>query len=135
MTLVAIFFDLPAKKGPAERPPTGGNFAARENAVAGGCGRRPTRHFAPGSLRAARPYRWRSAGGELRRLCHSRGQDVRFAVERRDQAVNALTLEDRGKFGAAGRNLTDCAVEVNVGDQPAVTVATHHVVDVDRLAI
>jgi hypothetical protein len=61
------------------------------------------------------------------------GEDIGLAVDRRDQAVDALTLQDGGEFGAMGRHLTDRAVEIDVGDQPIVAVAAHHVIDVDRL--
>src|SRR6202040_1638746 len=44
-------------------------------------------------------------------------------------------FRDRRKFGAAGRHLADRTVEIDVGDQPAVAVAAHHVVNVDRLAV
>ena len=33
-------------------------------------------------------------------------------------AVDALFLEDGGEFGTAGRQFADCAVEIDVGDQP-----------------
>src|ERR1700730_8050338 len=71
----------------------------------------------------------------LRRLRRSRGQNVRLTVERCNEAVDALALQDRGKFGVADRHLADRAVEIDVGDQPAIAVAAHHVVDLDRLAI
>ena len=45
----------------------------------------------------------------LRRLRRSRGQDVRLTVERCNQPVDALALQDRGKFGVAGRHLADRA--------------------------
>src|SRR5882762_191030 len=53
----------------------------------------------------------------------------------RDQAVDAVGLQDGGKFGAAGRHLADRAVEIDVGDQPALAVAAHHIIDLDRLAM
>src|SRR5205807_6889328 len=49
--------------------------------------------------------------------------------------VDAVGSQDCGELGAAGRYFADRAVEVDVGDQPAVAVAVHHVVDLDRLAI
>src|SRR5207237_10366387 len=54
---------------------------------------------------------------------------------RGDQPVDAVGSQDCGELGAAGRYFADRAVEVDVGDQPAVAVAVHHVVDLDRLAI
>jgi hypothetical protein len=56
-------------------------------------------------------------------------------VERRNQTVNAVVLQDGGEFGAACRHFADGAIEVNVGNEPALTVAPHHIVDFDRLAI
>src|SRR5262249_6436171 len=43
--------------------------------------------------------------------------------------------QDRGKFGAAGRPLPDRPLEGDVGDQPALATAAHHVVDLYRLAL
>ena len=49
-----------------------------------------------------------------------------LTVERCNQPVDALALQDRRKFGVAGRHLADRAVEIHVGDQPAIAVAAHH---------
>src|SRR5436309_1161495 len=68
-------------------------------------------------------------------LRHRSGENVGLAVERGDQAVDAVGSQDRSEFGAAGRYLADCAVEVDVGDKPALAVAAHHIIDPDRLAI
>src|SRR5438270_4533188 len=74
-------------------------------------------------------------GQKLKRPRRRPGEQVGLAVERGDQAVDAVGSQDRGKFGAAGRDLADRTVEVDVGNQPTVAVAAHHVVDLDRLAI
>src|SRR6185437_17015111 len=63
------------------------------------------------------------------------GEHVSFAVEGGDQAVDAVILDDCAEFGAAGRDLADRAVEIDVGDHPAVAAAAHHVIDRDRLAV
>src|SRR5712671_5092474 len=47
----------------------------------------------------------------------------------------AFRLQDGGEFGAPGRHLADCAVEIDVRDQPVVAAEAHHVVDLDRLTI
>src|SRR5262249_59476839 len=77
----------------------------------------------------------RSLREQLRRLCRSRDQDIRLAVERCDQTVDAVLLQDGSELGAAGSNFTDRAVEIDIGDQPVVAVSPHHVVDFDRLPL
>src|SRR5215469_7095622 len=64
---------------------------------------------------------------------HGPGEEVRLAVKGGDQTVNALRLQDGSELGATGRHLTDCAVEIDVGDQPGLAIAVHHVVNLDRL--
>ena len=64
-----------------------------------------------------------------------RSEDIRLAVERGDQAVDTVLLQDGSELGAAGSDFTDRAVEIDIGDQPAVVAAPHHVVDFDGLAI
>src|ERR1700730_10169757 len=66
---------------------------------------------------------------------HRHRKDIGLAVEGCGQTVDALVFEDAGEFGAAGRQFADRAIEVDVGDQPALTVAAHHVVDLDRLTV
>src|SRR5271165_4491555 len=63
------------------------------------------------------------------------GKDVGLTVEGRDQTVNAFLLQDGSELRAPGCHFADGAVEVDVGDQPAVAIAAHHVVDLDRLAV
>src|SRR5580692_6979101 len=63
------------------------------------------------------------------------GKDVGLAVESRDQTFSAFLLQDGSELGAVGRHLADRAVPVDVGDQPAVTIAAHHVVDLERLTV
>src|SRR5262245_11313699 len=71
----------------------------------------------------------------LERLCGGPGEDVGLAVELCDQAIDTVVFDDRTEFGTAGRYFADRAVEIDVGDQPIVAAAAHHVVDLDRLAI
>src|SRR6516164_10687585 len=75
------------------------------------------------------------AGSGLKRLGGGAGQHIGLAVQRRDQAVDALVPENRGELGAAGRHLADGAVEVDVGDQPGIAVLAHQIVDLDGLAV
>src|SRR6516165_7902128 len=67
--------------------------------------------------------------------CHGAGQHVGLAVKGCDQTVKALGPENGGEFRAARRDFADRAVEVDVGDQPAVTGSAHCVVDLDWLSI
>src|SRR5260370_406082 len=60
---------------------------------------------------------------------------VGTVIDAYDQDADALAVQDRGKFGVAGRTLADRAVEIDVGDQPTVTVAVHHIVDGDQIAV
>src|ERR1700738_690971 len=62
-------------------------------------------------------------------------EDIRFAVKRGDQPVDTFAFEDSPEFGATGRYLADRAVKVDIGDQPCIAVAPHHVVDIDRLTV
>ena len=62
-------------------------------------------------------------------------EDVGLSVEGHDQTVDAVLLQDGSKLGATGSNFTDRAIEIDIGDQPAVAVAPHHVVDFDRLTV
>src|SRR5215831_14808027 len=71
----------------------------------------------------------------LKRLSHGPGEHVGLAVQRRDQAINAVSSDDCAKFGATGRHFAYRAVEVDVGNQPTLAVAAHHVIDLDRLAV
>src|SRR5882672_4425257 len=80
-----------------------------------------------------RPKRLRER--RLKRFSGGSGENVGLAIEGGDKAVDAVGPQDGGEFGAAGRHLANRAVEIDVGDQPALTVAAHHVVDLDRLAI
>ena len=62
-----------------------------------------------------------------------RSEDVGLSIEGHDQTVDAVLLQDGRKLGATGSNFADRAVEVDIGDQPVVAIAVHHVVDLDRL--
>ena len=64
-----------------------------------------------------------------------RSADVGLAVERRDQTVDAVFLQDGSELKAAGSRFTDRTVEMDIGDQPVVAVGSHHLVDFDQLAI
>src|SRR6516162_8604986 len=83
--------------------------------------------------RAARSDR--SAGSGLKRSGASAGQRIGLAVQGADEAVDTLVLQNSGEFGAAGRHLTDRAVEIDVGNQPGIAVLAHQIVDLYRLAI
>src|SRR5215469_14325442 len=71
----------------------------------------------------------------LQSFRRGRCQDLRLAVKGCDQTIDAVRLKNGSKLGAAGSNFTDRAIEIDIRDQPAVAVAPHHVVDLDRLAI
>jgi hypothetical protein len=62
-------------------------------------------------------------------------EDIGFAVKRRDQPVDTFVFQDSAEFGVAGRYLADCAVKVDIRDQPRIAVAPHHVIDINRLTI
>src|SRR5215469_7928896 len=72
-----------------------------------------------------------SSGG----LGSGASQHVGLAVERRDKPINALSLEDGGKFRAAGRHLADRTIQKNVRDQPALATLAHYIIDLDRLTV
>ena len=79
--------------------------------------------------------RGRTSELAVRRSGCGSGEDISLAVQCRDQAIDALVLQDRGEFGTAGRHLADRAVEIDVRNQPGVAIAAHHVIDVDRLSV
>src|SRR5215472_2345346 len=62
-------------------------------------------------------------------------EGIGFAVQRGNQPVDTFVFEDRPEFGATGRHLADHAVKVDIGDQPSIAVAPHHIIDIDRLTI
>ena len=56
----------------------------------------------------------------LERSGRGSGEDIGLAAQCRDQAVDALALQDGGEFGTAGRHLADRAVEIDVRNQPGL---------------
>src|SRR5271156_4615345 len=60
---------------------------------------------------------------------------IGFAVEGRDEAVDAVLPQDSGELGAAGRHFADRAVEIDVRNQPTAAAGPHQVIDLDRLTI
>jgi hypothetical protein len=90
---------------------------------------------APRRAASSRPVSCSVDLNPFRALRGRSGNQVGPAVERGDQPFDALILEDCGEFPVAGRHLADRAVEIDVGNQPALAVAPHHVVDLDRVAI
>src|SRR5215470_18252159 len=70
-----------------------------------------------------------------RNTLRTSGENIGSAVQRGDQPVDAFVFEDGPEFGAAGRHLADRAVKVDIGDQPCIAVAPHHIIDIDWLTI
>jgi len=63
------------------------------------------------------------------------GEDIGFAVQRGNQPIDTFAFEDGPEFRAAGRHLADRAVKVDVGDQPCIAIASHHIINIDWLTV
>ena len=70
-----------------------------------------------------------------RKTLRSSVEHIGFPVKRRDQPVDSLVFQDSAEFGVAGRYLADRPVKVDIGDQPCIAIAPHHVIDTDRLTV
>ena len=70
-----------------------------------------------------------------RKTLRSSVEHIGFPVKRRDQPVDSLVFQDSAEFGVAGRYLADCAVKVDIRDQPCIALAPHQVIDIDWLTI
>src|SRR5262249_44865458 len=70
-----------------------------------------------------------------RKTLRTSGEDIGFAVQRGNQPIDTFAFEDGPEFRATGRHLADRAVKVDVGDQPCIAIASHHIINIDWLTV
>src|SRR5260370_20370145 len=100
-----------------------------------GGGRNPFQPWAPAFAGVTKRVGGSVSIEPLGRPGRGPGEQVGLAVQGRDQPVDALAAQDRAELRPARRQLADRAVEIDVGDQPAVAAAAHPIVHLDPLPI
>ncbi len=66
---------------------------------------------------------------------HRHSQKLDFALNAVLSGPMSSVSNMESAFSAPGRHFTDRTVQIDIGDQPTLAVAPHHVIDFDWLAV